>query len=121
FPGTCGDGICQPWEDDPDEAVSFCFFDCACTIPKNVADDCHTNLDCGAGTVCAPTSFPVGLSDEEFAKAVREVSCACTSCGNGVLDPGEGCDATAGFEGVQACFEQGPNAACFADTCECVM
>lgn len=121
FPQTCGDGICQAWEDNPDEGLTFCFFDCICEIPKNVEDDCHTDADCGGGTVCGPTSFPFVENPGEFAAAVREVACACTPCGNGVLDPGEGCDASAGFEGVEGCISSSPNAACVVDTCECEM
>ncbi|HEX5036318.1 MAG TPA: hypothetical protein VFX30_04095 [bacterium] len=122
YTGTCGDGICQPWEDDPGDPISFCFFDCICLIPKDVADECHTTADCTdqPGTICGPTSFPIAESEEELLQALKQVSCECVTCGNGVLDEGEGCDATAGFEGVQECLSKGETAACFVDTCECV-
>lgn len=120
-PFTCGDRVCQAWEDNPDEDVSFCFFDCICQIEKAVADECHSTADCGSqpGTVCGPDGppkFNPEIEDFDFS----QVACQCTTCDNGVLDEGEACDPSAGFEiGVQPCFNQGFDA-CDGFTCQCV-
>lgn len=118
-PNTCGDGECQPWEDDPDEDVTFCFSDCICRIEKQVADECHGNVDCLdlPGTVCGPESFPFG-GPIDTPVDFTQIACICTTCGNTVLDPGEGCDASAGDAGVEDCFSN-PNGICDTTTCEC--
>ncbi|HKX11864.1 MAG TPA: hypothetical protein VJP40_01835, partial [bacterium] len=114
IPPNCGDRICQAWEDDPDDLVTFCFEDCICQIEKSVPDQCHANVDClsQAGTVCGPESFP---EDFEF----ENTACSCTLCGNAVLDSGEGCDPSAGEAGLDPCFTQ--NGACDGTTCECLV
>ncbi|HKY62990.1 MAG TPA: thrombospondin type 3 repeat-containing protein [bacterium] len=118
FPQNCGDGECQAWEDNPEESISFCFFDCICRIDKAVEDQCHENVDCQGtpGTVCGATSDPFFEEEPDFSS----VACACTTCGNSVLDPGEGCDVSAGQAGVEECFAQ-PGAACDQILCECII
>jgi len=112
-PPSCGDRVCQAWEDDPEELLTFCFSDCICQIEKSVLDECHGNVDCLSqpGTVCGPERFP-----EE--QVFQDIACLCTLCGNTVLDPGEGCDVSAGEAGVEACFSQG--GVCEQTTCECL-
>ena len=120
FPGTCGDNICQPWEKDPAGGeVTFCFNDCICQIEKPVVDACHGNVDCldQPGTVCGPETFPEFPPEGE--PDFSSVACSCTTCGNTVLDPGEGCDVSADFAGVEACFNQGGS--CDDVTCECLI
>lgn len=118
FPGTCGDRICQPWEDDPEEETAFCFFDCACAIEKRVEDACEGNIDCldQPGKVCGPEDFP---SDGDGEPDFGSIACICTACGNGILDSGEDCDASAEFAGLEECFNRG--GFCNDLTCECIL
>ncbi|MDL1873012.1 hypothetical protein FBR05_12570 [Deltaproteobacteria bacterium PRO3] len=120
FPGTCGDRLCQPWEDDPEELATFCFVDCICRIEKPVTDECRGNVDCldQPGTVCGPEGFPEPPPGEETPD-FRQIACECTTCGNTVLDPGEGCDISAGLAGVEGCFSQG--GLCEEFSCECLL
>jgi len=120
FPDTCGNGICEPWERDTTQEISFCPNDCACQV-NHVEGDCAQDIECAGipGTVCEPEHFPLSANTfEEFVDELENTPCHCTTCGNGVLDAGEACDVSAGEPGLEACFSSGGE--CDGSTCECM-
>lgn len=122
LPSTCGDRECQAWEDDPEDGIAFCFDDCICRIDKPVEDECHSNVECLSlpGTVCGPEELPPPIGPDDQPVDFTQIACNCTTCGNTVLDSGEGCDPSAGEAGVEDCFSQA-NSVCDGTTCECII
>jgi hypothetical protein len=123
---TCGNFICEPWEADPgiiEKAPEiFCLNDCTCAVNFVQDDECRTTADCvsSPGTICVPENAPeFAGSIEDFVLQILAIPCHCTTCGNSILDSGEECDPSAGFElGDNGCSQTGG----FCDnlTCQCV-
>jgi hypothetical protein len=108
-PDTWGNGVCEEWENDTYKDVPYGFSvrDCACLM-TSAAGACKMDSDCAAipDTICRPETLPNSeeLDLTAYYEAILSTPCACMTCGNGKLDDGEACDASAGAgcgEGIE--------------------